>query len=125
MIYPLPTLTPEELDALQHSLGLNKYGQGEAYRRHYCTDPEGPSTEMCLSLVKKGFMFECKISFIGDLRAFIVNEDGEAACRSQSPKAPKLTRSQIRYRRYLRSDSDLPFIEWLKEIAAFDKHDSL
>lgn len=114
MSYKFPTLTPEELNTLQHSLGLNKYGQGEAYRRHYCSSPEGPDADLCLALVEKGFMVERKVSFIGDLRAFIVTADGETACRSQSPQAPKLTRSQMRYQRFLNSDTAMSFKEWFK-----------
>lgn len=30
------SLTSEQLHVLQHALGLDKYGQGEMYRNHFC-----------------------------------------------------------------------------------------
>ena len=66
-------MNQEQLHILQHSLGVDQYGQGE-----------------------------------------IVTESGKAAVRCESPKPPKLTRSQKRYREFLNEDCGASFGEWLK-----------
>lgn len=43
-----------------------------------------------------------------------VTEAGKAAMLEQSPKPPKLTRGQKRYRRFLDADTGESFGEWLK-----------
>ena len=40
---------------------------------------------------------------------------GKAAMLAESPKPPKLTRSQQRYRRFLKADVGVSFREWLKD----------
>ena len=46
-----------------------------------------------------------------------VTDKGKVAMRRESPKPPKLSRSQIRYRKYLNHDSGLSFREWLRHYA--------
>ncbi len=43
---------------------------------------------------------------------------------AESPKPPKLTRSQIRYREFLRADSGLSFIEWIRATAEHQRRGS-
>jgi hypothetical protein len=43
-----------------------------------------------------------------------VTEAGKQAMLAASPKPPKLTRAQKRYRQFLAADSGLSFIEWCK-----------
>jgi hypothetical protein len=43
-----------------------------------------------------------------------VTDAGKVAMLEQSPKPPKLTRSQQRYRRYLDADAGASFREWLE-----------
>jgi hypothetical protein len=119
----LATLTPEELHVLQHALGLDKHGRGQAYRRHFCPDQTGPDTDLCVALVAKRFMVERPVKWVGNLRTFIVTEDGEAACRGQSPPPPKLTRSQRRYREWLHSgwSDGMKFGAWLKALPRLRK----
>jgi hypothetical protein len=110
-------MTKDQLHILQHSLGLDQFGQGVAYRNHYVGDPES-----CRPLVALGFMTEHPRSELtGGDPWFRVTDAGRGAVRDESPKPPKLTRSQLRYRRFLATDSGLSFREWLRAIAEYDK----
>jgi len=42
------------LQILQHSLGLDEYGQGEMYRNHFCAGGDDEGT--CRALVALGYM---------------------------------------------------------------------
>ena len=46
----------DELNILQHSLGLNGKGQGVQYRNHFVTGPGSADHAACMKLVEKGFM---------------------------------------------------------------------
>lgn len=46
------------LQILQHSLGLNQYGQGQHERNHFVTGPESQDFLDCGSLVVAGFMVD-------------------------------------------------------------------
>jgi hypothetical protein len=104
-------VTPEQLHILQHALGLDQYGQGTMYRNHYV----GGERE-CRPLVAMGYMIERPASELtGGAPLFHVTEAGKTAVREQSPKPPKLTRSQKRYREYLKvADLFDGFGQWLK-----------
>jgi hypothetical protein len=43
-----------------------------------------------------------------------VTEAGKKAMHTASPEAPKLTRSQMRYRRFLDADSGMSFRDWMR-----------
>lgn len=105
-------MSPEQLHILQHSLGLDQFGQGTAYRNHYVGDPEA-----CRPLVQLGYMTEHPASQLtGGDPLFTATQAGKNAVHAESPQpppAPKLTTSQKRYRRFLDSDSGLTFREWL------------
>lgn len=104
------SITPDQLHTLQHALGVDQYGQGPMYRNHYCG-----GAEECRPLVAMGFMREYPASELtGGAPLFRVTETGRQAVREQSPKPPKLTRSQRRYREFLDADSGMRFHEWLK-----------
>lgn len=104
-------LTQRYLEILQHSLGVDQYGRGSHYRNHYCAggDDEGA----CRELVAMGYMETFERSYLPYYNCK-VTEAGKAAMTAQSPQPPKLTRSQIRYRRFLDHDSGLSFREWLR-----------
>jgi hypothetical protein len=103
-------VTPDQLHILQHSLGLDQFGQGRMFRNHYVGDPEA-----CRPLVTLGFMTEQRASELtGGDPWFRVTDSGKAAMLAESPKPPKLTRSQLRYRQFLDADSGMKFHEWLK-----------
>lgn len=105
-------VSSEQLGILQHALGLNVYGQGEIYRKHFCAG--GRDIEICDSLVGIGAMVRKDPSALtGGDTMFLVTARGIAIARMKSEKPPKLTKSQRRYKAYLRSETDERFIDWL------------
>jgi hypothetical protein len=108
-------LTPKQLHILQHSLGLDEYGQGKAFRNHYATGPECDSFNDCKALEAAGLMKDHGVvSMWGALHGFTVTDAGKAAIRQQSPVPPKKTRAQQRYQEFLEADSSMTFGEYLK-----------
>jgi hypothetical protein len=105
-------LTDEQLHVLQHSLGVDKYGQGEMYRDHFCAG--GEDVPICESLVALGYMRQHRTTEHMPYYNCTVTDAGKAVVLAESPKPPKLTRSQQRYRAFLEADCDMSFIEWLK-----------
>ncbi len=116
------TLTPEQLHIIQHSLGCDEHGrttyrghdEGDScwiyHRNHYAADPF-PDMD---ALVAAGLMRDGGVvNTWGCMRYYRVTEAGLAAMKDQSPPPPKLTRSQQRYREYLRADNSETFREWL------------
>jgi hypothetical protein len=105
-------MTKEQLHILQHALGVNEFGLGARYRNHYVGGADD-----CRPLVDIGYMIECKPRSIsgGDVW-FIVTEEGIKAMLDESPKPPKLTQSQKRYREFLNASEafNCTFREWLK-----------
>lgn len=102
----------ELLHILQHSLGVDQYGQGRQYRNHYCGDGD-----QCRKLVDLGYMIEHRASELsGGDPVFTVTSAGKDAVVLESPAppvVPKLTRSQRRYREFLRADYGGSFAEFL------------
>jgi len=107
------------LHILQHSLGLDEFGRGMSYRNHYCTGPGSNDYGVCLTLVERGFMTRSKGNAItGDADVFRVTDAGRLHVVEHSPKPPKLTRAQRRYREFLDEDSGRSFGEWLRSRGA-------
>lgn len=112
-------LTARQLEILQHALGVDQYGQGEMYRNHFCAG--GGDEDICRELVVLGYMrlWPHADPTTGETPGYpyyncSVTEQGKAAMRAESPKSPKLTRSQQRYRRFLRADLGCSFGEYMK-----------
>ena len=108
-------MNPEQLQILQHSLGVDQYGHGQQYRNHFCAG--GADEAICRELVAMGYMR--RHPTMGWLPCFdySVTEEGKAAMRKESPKPPKLTAGQKRYREWLRVSDvfpDMTFGDWLK-----------
>lgn len=103
-------MNPRQLEILQHALGVDQYGRGEMYRNHFCAG--GDDETICRELVALGYMETFTRAYLPYYNC-IVTEAGKAAMIEQSPKPPKLTRSQQRYRRYLSADTGESFREWL------------
>lgn len=106
----------EALQILQHALGVDKYGQGEQYRNRFVTTPKCSNGKVCEELVSIDLMvrrddFE---GLTGGMALYMVTPEGVKAMSEESPKPPKLTRGQKRYRDYLEADCGLSFGEWLK-----------
>ncbi len=102
-----------KLQILQHSLGLDQYGCGPSYRNHFCAG--GDDILVCEELVQEGLMERFGVNFVKETQ-YRVTKAGKEYIHENSPKPPKLTRSQKRYREFLRSDCSMSFGRWLKEI---------
>ena len=114
-------MTPEQLHILQHSLGVDQYGQGRMYRNHFCAGgadedgaPMGGDAVICAELVALGYMKRHATTEMLPYFNCSVTEAGKAAMLAESPKPPKLTRAQFRYRQFLAEDSGMKYGEWLK-----------
>ena len=106
--------TPEELHILQHSLGLDRHGEGRQYRNHFVTGPGSKDFESCRALADAGYMKDHgPRKLAGGDHCFTVTPQGIDAVALQSPPRPKLTRSQQRYREYLAAEANESFGEWL------------
>jgi hypothetical protein len=108
----LRAMTSEQLQILQHALGVDEYGQGSMYRNHFCAG--GKDEEICRELVEMGYMTRFTRSYLPYYNCTVTNE-GKAAMRRESPKPPKLTRSQKRYRDFLNADTGFSFGEYLRD----------
>ena len=101
-----------QLEILQHSLGVDQYGQGQMYRNHFCAGVDDEPT--CRELVALGLMQQHQTTEVFPYFNCSVTDKGKRVVREESPKPKKLTRSQLRYLRFLDADSGIPFGEWLK-----------
>lgn len=107
-------MRPELLHILRHSLGLDDKGRGCAYRNHFATGPDGDDFKLCQELVSLGYMKDRGTQCMwGGMHAFAVTEEGYKA-EEQFRPVEKLTRSQRRYRSWLKADCGMSFGEWLK-----------
>lgn len=120
-------ITDSQLAILQHALGCDTFGQtsyvghdeGDGcsiyYRNRYVSTPT-PDID---SLVNAGMMQDLGVWSISRTNAYRVTERGMQVMRDRSPKPPKLTRAQKRYRAFL-GWSDAyggtfrEFLSWLK-----------
>ncbi|HZU65457.1 MAG TPA: hypothetical protein VFF98_17345 [Novosphingobium sp.] len=102
------------LPILQHALGLDEHGRGEAYRSHFVVGPGCEDYDICLAATAAGLMRHRTCDWIVDGHIFHVTDDGRAYVAEHSPPPPKRTASQLRYQRYLDADCSLTFGEWLR-----------
>ena len=107
-------ISTDLLQILQHSLGLNQYGEGKQYRNHYVAG--GDDAAKCRELVAMGYMAERPSSELtGGDPLFQVTPAGVDVVALQSPAPPKLTRGQKRYLKYLEeSDCFDSFLHFLR-----------
>jgi hypothetical protein len=104
----------QDLQILQHSLGLDEYGKGREYRNHFVTSPGCADFAPCRGLVERGLMQDHGAhALYGGGHCFTVTDAGRSFVRQHGSAPPKLSRSQRRYRDYLEADSGLTFREWL------------
>lgn len=111
------------LHILQHSLGVNQYGQGEQYRNYFATGTDGKDYADILKLIEAGLMQDRgEVKLYGGMHVFTVTDAGIEYVKNQSPTPPpeaKLTRSQKRYKRFLEyGDGFTNFIEYCRWDAA-------
>ncbi len=108
-------LTARQLEILQHALGADQYGryaEGYRYRNHFCAG--GDDETICRELVAIGYMTTFERSYLPYYNC-TVTQAGETAMFNESPKPPKLTRAQKRYRAFLKADTGESFGEWLRD----------
>ncbi len=86
-------------------------GDGK-YVRIGCS--ENPYKRVCRELVEMGYMKQHRTTEMLPYFNCSVTDEGIKAMREESPAPPKLSRSQQRYREFLRADCGYSFIEWLK-----------
>lgn len=106
------------LAILQHALGRDEYGHGTDYRNSFVTGPGGGCFALCNEAVAQGLMTDrgAVEMYDGD-HVFTVTDAGKAYIAEHSPRPPKLTPGQVRYRRWLQVSDCYPgltFGEWLK-----------
>lgn len=105
----------KKLHILQHSLGLDQYGQGRGHRNYFVTSPGSTDYPHCIALVQDGLMTQTHgNSITGGDDVFRVTRAGKEWVAAHSPKPPKLTAGQRRYQAFLDEDSSITFGEWLK-----------
>lgn len=102
------------LHILQHSLGVDQFGQGEQYRNHFVTGEGSKDYPTCVLAVALGLMTMRAGNPLTDGDdLFTVTAEGKQCMADNSPAPPKLTRSQLRYRAYLNADCSMTFREWI------------
>jgi hypothetical protein len=102
-----------DLSILQHSLGVDQFGQGRQYRNHYCSGAGSTGWDILVEMVERGLMTRRDDGPWGGDSMFYVTDAGRKYVAQHSPPPPKLTRSQQRYQRYCEADCSLTFREWL------------
>lgn len=116
-------MKPELLHILQHALGVDQYGRGRQYRNRFITGPDSDDFLKCQQLTELGLMRDHGAqSLAGGMHCFEVTKQGVSAMLKESPKPPKTTSSQTKYAEFLKADSGLTFIEWLKRNAENKLH---
>ena len=116
-------MNSNQLHILQHSLGCDKYGQSKHrgadesdgcfgyYRNRYVSDPDADLNE----LVTFGLMKDHGAQELaGGMHCYTVTQHGISHMLTDSPKPPKLTRSQRRWQEFRRvSEVFDSFGQWL------------
>lgn len=99
----------EQLHILRHSLGIQEDGRGNEHRNHYAADPNPDLIALCAL----GYMVDRgAVAMWGGMHGYQVTDSGKEFVRTNKP--PPLSPSRQRYLDYLRADSGLTFIQWLR-----------
>jgi hypothetical protein len=111
-------VTKEQLQILQHSLGVDEYGRTPKgftpyTRNHFCAG--GADEETCRELVALGYMAQHPTTSWLPYFNCSVTPEGIKAMHRESPAPPKLTAGQKRYREFLEADTGESFGQWLKD----------
>lgn len=110
------TLFPDQLAILQHAYGADQYGRGGGHRRVFCAG--GDDVLTCAELVTMGLMRSFRSPHLPYYNC-LITDAGVEAMRQASPAAPKKTRAQLRYERFL-SWSDA-YDGTFREFLAYEK----
>lgn len=107
-----PDVPADQLSILRHTLGIGEDGCARSYRNHFVTGEGGSDHALCMALVADGLMTRHSGNALsGGSDVFRATDAGRVAAVGTPPK---LTPGQRRYNEYLRTDSSLTFIEWLR-----------
>lgn len=104
-------LTDGEKNVLFHTLGLD-YGD-ECFRNHFLAGDGHHDQVHIEGLLRKGH-FETGKKANGGTYYHATLEASILARELKAAQEPKLTRSQARYRQYLKCDSSMTFFEWIR-----------
>ena len=120
-------MSPSHLHILQHSLGLDQYGQSShrpnsddfhgCYRNRYYTSADSPAGKECQELVALGLMEDHGPQpHCSGMNCYTVTDEGYAAMKAASPPPPKVSRSAKRWAAYLvvREAWGMSFKDYLK-----------
>lgn len=109
-------MTHQQLEILQHALGVDEYGRGQQYRDHFAAG--GEDIPICQELIALGYMRQVATTAVFQDFNCRVTEEGKAAMLRESPAPPVLTRGQKRYRHWLKVSDCFPdwkFGDYLKK----------
>ena len=117
-------MTPRQLEILQHSLGVDEYGQtprgySPYTRNFFCAGVDDEPT--CRELVELGYMKQHATTEAYPYFNCSATEAGKKAMHTESPSPPKLSRSQLRYRAWLEADCGMTFSEWIRTVHKMDE----
>ena len=121
------SISQKQLNILRHAIGYDDAGNDrwhgaaeDARRNHFVTGPGSTDFPDCAALVAKGFMTDQGPHPVaGGDHCFSVTTEGRQCVALHQPKPRKLTRSQERYRRFLRvGDCFGSFLEFCRYDAA-------
>jgi hypothetical protein len=106
----LPELTKGEEQVLFHTLGLD-YGD-TCFRNSFLAGDGHHDQVHIEGLLRKG-LFETGKVANGGTYYYATLQASFMAKELKASREPKLTRSQARYRQYLKCDSSMAFFEWI------------
>jgi len=126
-------MNPRHLSILQHTLGLDQYGQPpkgrrpcsdddfpNCYRNNYCTGTEGSDFPILREIVAAGMMTDAgSKEVLGGMHVFHATQAGYEAVREHSPRPPKQTKARRRWQHFrdVREAWGLTFKEYLNSPA--------
>lgn len=109
------------LGILQHTLGLDEFGEGRKYRNHFVSGNGSEDDLKCREAVRLGLMKSITENISEVMRGqgssvYKVTRDGENYISEHSKKKPKVSKSKQRYKRFLEYgdmfDSFRDFLKW-------------
>ena len=109
------SVTTQQVGLLHHTLGL-RVDSRTPYRNHFVADAghhDMPNLQALVGLGLMALSTTPKFCNASDI-VFHVTDAGKALAIEMLPPVPKLTRSQQRYRDWIREDGEMRFGEWLR-----------
>jgi hypothetical protein len=102
----------DQWSILLHALGIGEDGCSPSYRNHFVTGEGGRDHALCMTLVAAGLMTRHRDNALsGGSDVFGATNAGRVAALGTPPD---LTPAQRLYKEYVRTDSNLSCIDWLR-----------